>query len=150
MTVQDVLQRIKKSRSEIAAICARFHPQQIDALPGPKPDWSTKDLLAHLAFWEFATLNRLSGAGPKSFDINKVNAELLRNSRERSVADVMQEFSQSGIRVIQEIEKLTDDDLLGESPWRDRKPLWEHLAYDTFVHYEEHLPSLRAWAAGQA
>ena len=105
-------------------------------------------MLAHLSYWEHLTLDKLSGriTAASWGDVQATNEELLRKSRNRSVTDVLRGFFESGKRIIAEIERLTDEDLLRESPWGDGKQLWEHLADDTCVHYEQHLPALRSWA----
>lgn len=148
MTKQELLGRILEARAEVAMLCARFSLERLDQLPGPKPDWTAKDLIAHLSFWEHPTLDRLAGrnAAASWGDVHAINADLLRKSRERSAADVLLEFTESGARVLQEIEPLSDEDLMRESPWKDGKTLGDHVADDTCVHYEEHLPALRAWA----
>ena len=145
----DLLDRIRKSREEAENLIASAPADQLDCLPGPKPDWTAKDLLAHLSFWEHPTLDQLAGRSRSASwgDVPAINAELLQKSRQRSVSDVLAEFNQSGRQIAREIGELADADLARESPWNDGKTLGEHLADDTWVHYEEHLPTLRAWAA---
>lgn len=148
MTTHELLDRIRKSRGEVKTLIEGAPADQLERLPGPKPEWTAKDLLAHLSYWEHPTLDKRAGRTALASwgDVHATNEELLRKSRRRSVADVLREFAESGQRIIEEIERLSDDDLLNDSPWNDGKRLWEHLADDTCVHYEEHLPALRAWA----
>lgn len=148
MTKRELLERIRKSRSEVENLSVGLSEELLSELPGPKPDWAAKDLLAHLAYWEHPTLDKLSGRSTISSlgEINAVNAELLNRSRLQSPGQIMKVFQESGKQVVSQIEELSDSDLLLESPWHDGKPLWAHLADDTCVHYDEHLPALRAWA----
>lgn len=148
MTKRELLERIRATRSEVENLCRGISEEQLSELPGPKSNWAAKDLLAHLTFWENPTLDKLSGRSKAASwgDVNAINAKLLSESRSRSALEIMNEFLESGKRVILQIEALTDTELMRESPWGDGKALWMHLADDTCAHYEEHLPVLREWA----
>ena len=49
---------------------------------------------------------------------------------------------------MEDINRLTDGELLEAAPWGDGKTLWEHVVDDTVVHYEEHKSKLIEWCAG--
>ena len=106
-------------------------------------------MIAHLSFWERATLDCSAGMmKPGAFrDIAGINASLITKSQARSVDDVLREFQEARAQVKNEIRRFTEEQLQAPSPWNDGKPLWEHLADDTYVHYEEHESKLRKWIA---
>src|SRR5581483_2665399 len=57
--------------------------------PGPDGDWSVKDVLGHLAFWEERALQRARGAASIAFDdIDSLNAEQVEARRMLSAAQV--------------------------------------------------------------
>ncbi|HSP07802.1 MAG TPA: DinB family protein, partial [Acidobacteriota bacterium] len=102
MNRREILDRIRQRRAEAMSLIEGVSAEKLDQVPGPKPDWSAKDMLAHLSYWEHPTLDKLLGrmAAASWGDVRATNAELLRQSRERSVPDVLREFFESGKRII--------------------------------------------------
>ena len=152
MKTADLLHQIVESRNGIAQLCKHLSQERLDAIADELTGWSIKTLIAHLTFWERATLYVRSGfASAQSLrNVPAINAELLSRTRSRSAKEVLQEFQNSGKRLIDEIKNFTDEELLKESPWGDGKTLSEHLLDDTVVHYEEHKGKLVKWLAGKA
>ena len=123
MDKEELLGRIRETRGEIQSICLSVSEEKLESHPGPQSEWTAKDVLAHLTFWEHRTLDRLRGklAGDSWGDVNSINADLLRRSREASVPKVVFEFLESEKRLVAEIQSLTEKELQQESPWKDRK-----------------------------
>jgi Protein of unknown function (DUF1706) len=143
-----LLHGIHEKRHEMITLWLGISDEEMCALPGPKENWTVKDWIAHITFWEHPTLDRLKGQSKVKplDDIDSINAELLQKSRALPLADVLGAFLESGRQVLSEIERCSDADLAGPSPWGDGKTLCEHIMDDTCEHYEEHLPDLRAWS----
>lgn len=149
MKKDDLIRRIVESRNALAGFWQNLAEEKIDVVVDLQSGWNVKTLIAHLTFWERVTLDCHAGrASAESLrDVDAINASLLFDTRSRTVSDVLSEFSESGKSIIEEINALGDEELLNASPWKDGKPLWEHLADDTFIHYEEHTPKLHRWIA---
>jgi|GEM_PF-5696713 len=147
MKKEGLVTRIIQSRSALAELWAGVPDQKLDLEMDHQSGWSIKALVAHLTFWERATLDCRSGrSSPASLkDVPGINSDLLVQARNRTANDVIRDFHESGKQIIDEINRLEDHELQQSSPWNDGKALWEHLADDTFVHYEEHEPKLRKW-----
>jgi hypothetical protein len=138
MNKQELLMRIRKSRKAIESLCAK---KDLESRAEPSSEWTFKSLLAHLAFWEHATLDvRSASKTAESLkDVHAINADLLAKTKNRTADDVVQEFVRSGEKLLEQINSLADQQLQASSPWGDGIPLIDHLADDTCEHYEEHL-----------
>ena len=145
-----LLHQITESRNAIAELLENLSNEKLDEIADQQTGWSIKTLVAHLTFWEFATLDcRCGRATTESLkDIPAINAELLTQTRSLSAEEVLHKFHHFEEKLIIEISNLTEGELLAPAPWPDRKPLWEHLLDDTVVHYEEHKIKLIQWCAG--
>jgi hypothetical protein len=144
MTKEELIRRIRESRGRIEDLCAKATLQELEDRPDPQSDWTIKALIAHLTFWEHATLDVVAGlASADSLkNVHAINSGLLAKSSEQPVAEVLREFAKSGERLTQQIEALSDEELQEPAPWGDGIPLIEHLADDTYVHYQEHNKTL--------
>ena len=52
MTADDLLARAGSERADLAALWQGLNREQMTRRPGPQPDWSVKDLIAHITWWE--------------------------------------------------------------------------------------------------
>jgi len=60
MTPQDLLDRIHQGRQALAALWCGLTKEQMIRRPGPQEDWSVKDLVAHITWWESFILERVT------------------------------------------------------------------------------------------
>jgi hypothetical protein len=109
MNKQDLIRQIQESRSALKVLWSRASEQQMSEIPGPQPGWTVKAFIAHLTYWEHATLDRLNGRVLEESwgDVDKINAELLVKAQARSIDEILREFNESGRQIIREIELLT-------------------------------------------
>jgi uncharacterized protein (TIGR03083 family) len=151
----DIIQAIETGRQQLEALWAGATEAQMTTLPGPQADWSVKDLIAHLTYWEQTMLGNVGrllrgedlpgGETPPREDIDTVNARVLNENRERPLADVLAAFRQSREQVIERVRGLPEDDLERRFAWLHHEPLHTYIAGDTFEHYQDHLSDLRHW-----
>jgi len=148
MIKKTLLHGIHEKRHEMITLWLGVSDEDLCVLPGPKENWTVKDWIAHITFWERPTLDRLKGQSKvKSLDdIDSINAELLQKSRALPLDEVLRVFFESGKQVLSEIDGCSDSQLEEPSPWGDGKTLCEHIIDDTCDHYDEHLPELREWS----
>jgi uncharacterized damage-inducible protein DinB len=137
--------------------------------PGVFDDWTVKDVLVHLTAWERlesswieAVLRgetpQLYAPGfewggvhhPKSWKaINRYNAHILKDGKDRPLEDVLAGFRATQQRVLELVGRLPERVLTepGAFFWlagADRDP-WRPIPIDSYEHYFEHIGLIRAW-----
>lgn len=157
MAKPDLLARIRKDRAEIAALWQNLTEAQLTRRPGPQSDWSIKDLVAHLSFWEqlmIETISRLKqGLEPQDLGTNELvdnlNAEVFKRNEHRPLAEVLAEFDSQRAQVEATLEALTDDEINQADYFaqQENTPLLYHIIGNTFGHYADHKPDLERYLA---
>jgi hypothetical protein len=115
--------------------------------PGVTDDWSVKDHLAHLTWWEQRLIGILGGApdpidsmpnvrNEDGIDDDRVNALVREAKSARPLADVRADFDASYAEMLALIEAVPDDVLAAK---------YDRFSGDTSDHYDEHARSIRAW-----
>jgi len=61
MTPHTLLERIHTGREALAVLWCGLSEEQMIRRPGPQEDWSVKDLIAHVAWWESVILEHVTG-----------------------------------------------------------------------------------------
>jgi DinB superfamily len=134
-------------------------------VPGIEGEWSVKQLVAHLTWYEQAivdgarqvvttgTFTRPRDRGPYAgLSMDELNDRIAAESRERPLTDVLTEadrvFDQL-TRLIEAVPQdlLNDPHILGLPD--DLLP-WMGVANNSYSHYRQHEDSLRAWLDRQA
>lgn len=153
MNKAELIQAIRSGRAELEALWAGASAEQMTQLPGPQADWSVKDLIAHLTYWEQKVARAIQSGkwsqSPQSATVNGVNAEVYQENRDRPLADVLADFHRSLEQVVGQVQALSEDDLAdpGRFAWQKDRPLWDYIAGETIEHYQDHVGDLRAWRA---
>ena len=159
MNADDLLGRIRYERARLDDALSRVDDRWFTRAPG-EGAWTAKDQLAHIAAWHRVALGRLTGFAPEdigdvvrgeytSDTIDEVNERFLDRDRDMSLADVRDEFRRSYEEMLTAVEGLSDEELA--RPWlpenQARGTFAQMIGSNTFDHYEEHIPLLRALAA---
>jgi uncharacterized protein (TIGR03083 family) len=118
--------------------------------PGAFGEWSVKDMLAHITFWEQRLVAYIDGAREsliqpgedESAAIGRINAGVLAANRDCPLAEVRAAFASSYRQVLTLAESLSADDLADEE-------LYGLVAGDTFEHYREHIGMLETLEPGE-
>jgi uncharacterized damage-inducible protein DinB len=162
-TIETLLDRIQTSRADFDAAIARLTEEQFTAASADG-GWSAKDVLAHVASWELSSIALLHHeprhaamgleADTSSMDIDTINQRLYELHRDRPPGEVLSMAHEAHERAVAVISSLEDSDL--RRPFRDFSdedlpdrddPVVNWIAADTYEHYEEHLPAIRAQAS---
>ena len=118
--------------------------------PGVTEDWSVKDLLAHVSWWEEEALKHLpgilQGVRPPRYSvtyggIDAFNAQMTELKRSLSLAEVRQHFTGTHSRLIAYLQSVPEEQFITETRFRRR------LKLDTFGHYPIHTQAVQAWRA---
>jgi len=120
--------------------------------PGVTGDWSTKDLMGHLAFWTQLLAENLrliamgKGDEMKWYGDEKTmdewNEREWRLRRERPLSAIREELSDSWVTALQPLADLPDAKLQEEVKGASAA---QWFALDTYEHCQEHLDQIRAW-----
>lgn len=115
--------------------------------------WSIKDIVAHITWHDremVSVLKKRSLAGSAWWDLplEERNRLIFEQHRDQPLEEVLQKHDQVHRELMQEIEKLTDEDLNDPAHIKGMipgMPLWQLLEQNTWIHYLEHTESLWTW-----
>jgi hypothetical protein len=148
---KELTEKILASRKQLDAALAHVDNERMPLviLHG---EWSVKDLIGHLGFWEahvvslFTTL-RMGRKPLPSLELDALNAKVLADSRRLSQTEVQRQEKKAYQDVLALIQKATHEELFDGShfAWTEGRPFYTFIADNTYGHYEEHLPGLLAW-----
>lgn len=153
MDKMELLNRIESARAEFEAALMEVTKDSVSI----DENWSVKDLLAHIGFWEhrviylLGTLQKGEEIKPINADsIDEVNAAAVAEHRERPYAEVRKWEADAYRDMLGLISAASEDDLFSGDrfAWTKGKPFVNWIAGNSYEHYEEHLPSLRAAGNG--
>jgi hypothetical protein len=116
--------------------------------PGVTGDWSVKDLIAHVTWWEEEALRHLpliiAGDRPPRYSvayggIDAFNAMMAERKRDMSLADVLTQQDDTHQRLIDFVQSVPEDHFTRETRFRHR------LRLDTYSHYPIHTRTIEEW-----
>jgi hypothetical protein len=148
-TRDEVLRLMREGRARLEAALARVPSDQLEQPGVGGGEWTASDLMAHVAYWEAAMLDRLGVATSVSMEsgpVDQINQAVCDRNRGRRLDDVRGEFEGIHGQLIDRVTAMSDDELNRPLAGRDgQEPLWEHIANETWTHYPEHVEVLEAW-----
>jgi len=151
VTADELLERIREGRAALTALWAGLTEEQMMCRPGPQENWSVKDLVAHITWWEAFILERvtdlISGAPSEpAEDTDILNARVYAQHRDRPLAEVLAAFDANWPQLKALISSLDDEQLNRPAYYRtyDGVALLPILGAGTFHHYPSHMADLRA------
>jgi hypothetical protein len=147
MDKQQLMKRLDKAWVEFKMSYEGLSDAQMTT-PGVTGDWSVKDLIAHVTWWEEESLTHLphivQGIRPPRYSvqyggIDAFNAQMFAHKRELSLADALRQQAETHARLIAYLQGVRDDQLTSETRFRRR------LRLDTYGHYPIHTRMIREW-----
>ena len=151
ITKAELLEKVRAARAEWEALLAQIDPERLSE-PGVTSDWSVKDIVAHIGFWERSVLDGLrTGERGLQGEVDEVNERVFRINRDRPLDEVLAEAREIYRDLLATIEAVPEDALTapGWFTWTGGRPVWVVIAGNTYWHYPEHAESIRAWRAGK-
>jgi hypothetical protein len=148
---------LQEERERWKALVAQVGSDRME-VPGTIGDWSVKDLIAHLTWYEAAvvegaqqvlTTGSFTRRRRGDLGLDENNVQIAAASRSRSVREVQDEADRVFAQLLVVVNAcpdalLNDPKLLGLPD--DLVP-WMAIANNSYAHYREHEPALRAWLA---
>jgi hypothetical protein len=110
------------------------------AEPGPSGDWSITDLYGHLAFWDELAVQEIERARA---GLPRQDNEWQAMNEADHAARLGQSLEAQRAAMHRAHEQLLDR--LGGEADADAARIDVSTRPDTYLHYEEHLPDVRAW-----
>jgi len=111
--------------------------------PGAAGEWSVKDVIGHVAFWDeqavAAAQRRLAGEPDQPVDWQALNEREAAARADRPLAELRDEMRQAHDRVLdtlRSLPRLAPVEAIG---------VCGCLSGDTYEHYDDHAADVRAW-----
>ncbi len=153
MTIVEFLDVSKTARASIARLWLTLSPQEMQAIPGPQADWSVKDLISHLLWWENYAITRLmllaaGGQVAALRDFDALNHQVFLAHRDLPLDWVLQEWERNWQRLEAFARTHSDTSFNDAShdPQNERSP-YRLLGGNTVGHYMDHQPDLEQYVA---
>jgi hypothetical protein len=152
MDKQELLDGIKAGREQLESLWAGLDDAEMTRRPGPQADWSVKDLIAHLTFWEQTAVDDIRtdlNGGPHVIfgAVDEVNAQVFAKNCDRALADIQADFARSRQAFEALVAELPDDVLNDRErfTWLEGESAAQLLADESYGHYADHMADLRAY-----
>jgi hypothetical protein len=139
--VHELLRRINDGWSDFLDAIDGI-PDERMAEPGVAGEWSVKNLLGHIAFWEDRATSHieraLAGLPDEESDevVEGLNAADHAARQDRTLSEERAALHRAHAAVIELLESVES---------LDAADLDEAISWDTYRHYAEHVPDIREW-----
>ena len=151
MSADDILARAREEREALAQLWRGLSDEQMTRRPGPQPDWSVKDVIAHITWWEQSMINWVSRALSgemltRTETPDEINARIHADNRDLPLSDALTLFEASFPLVETLLERLDDEEINDAEVCNIRDmPLLYFIVGNTFAHYADHVEDMRAY-----
>lgn len=119
--------------------------------PGAEGEWSVKDVVTHLAFWEQLVADELrevaAGKTPVAIPaavIHSLNEQAYQDNRDRTTAEVRGDLQRSMREILNGVATLREDTLEDDCTWTDEGSIAQHVANE-MGHWHDHMVNIRKW-----
>jgi uncharacterized protein (TIGR03083 family) len=146
------MNRVQTERAEWDALLDQVGPARM-AEPGVAGEWSVKDIIAHITWFEREMVGMLRAhalVGSELWNLAPAerNAAIFEENRDRPLDDVLKEAPQVFQQLVELVQALDERDLIDPSRFPGMPAEWQPwkiMADNTFDHYRAHAPDIRAW-----
>jgi len=147
MKKQQLLNKLEQAWASFKESYAGLTDEQ-SLEPGVTGDWSVKDILAHVNWWEEEALKYLphilQGGRPPRYSIlyggiDAFNAQMTEQKRGLTLSEVRNQLDETHLRLIEYIQSAPEEQFKSETRFRRR------LRLDTYSHYPIHTQAIREW-----
>ena len=157
MDTATFLYTLQETRAQWDSVIALFNERQM-LQTGVTDNWSVKDLIAHICWSEreitpVMLTHSLTGSELWELSTDARNEMVYQHEKDRPFHAIVEEEQQAYAALLHAAQTLTDEDLTNPHRFAQMPPEWipwQIFAGGSFQHYQDHLPSLRAWLAQQS
>ena len=152
MNRQQLLNRLDTAWTAFQASYAGLSDSRLTE-PDVAGDWSVKDIIAHVTWWEEEALRHLpliiAGGQPPRYSvaygsIDAFNAMMSERKRDVPLSDVLAQQHDTHRRLTDFIQSVSEDQFTRETRFRRR------LRLDTYSHYPIHTNAIGEWRQRQS
>lgn len=156
MEKTELLEALEDGHQELLEMLQDL-PDEMLLKPGVIGEWSIKDILAHLTYWEGQLVTLLfqaqrGAAKPSTVHFSKISIEDLNqrwylSGKDRALEMVWQDWQGVRKQTIRRVTDLNEQDLndIHRYTWLEGVPLFQWIANDTIEHEDEHADQIREW-----
>lgn len=147
MNRSQLLRRLDKAWQSLLASYAGLSEAEL-LVPGVTGDWSVRDIIAHVTWWEEEALAHLpvilAGGRPPRYSvtyggIDAFNEQMTQQKRDLSLSEVLRQRDETHARLIAFVRTVPEEHFVRETRFRRR------LRLDTYGHYPLHAEAIRKW-----
>jgi hypothetical protein len=147
MTKEQLLKKLGVAWDDFVRSYEGMSERQIRE-PGVTGNWSVKDIIAHVTWWEREAIKHLplilNGGRPQRYSvkyggIDAFNALMTEKKKSLSMAAVLAEQKETHRELIELIEKIPYEEFVTETRVRRR------IRLDCYGHYPIHARAIRRW-----
>ncbi len=160
MDKTELLEALEDSRQEMLEMLEDL-PDETLLQAGAVGEWSIKDILSHLTYWEGQMVTMLfqiqrgmekpTSAQFSQETVDTLNQRWHEAGKDRSLDMVWQDWVGVRKQTIRRVTDFSDKDLNDPKryPWSKGKSLYQWIWSDTVEHEEEHGDQIREWLDAQ-
>ena len=150
MKKAEFVDRVKAGRGEWSELLSMVDADRM-LEPGQEGEWSAKDILAHVMWYEREMVGMLKsralvGSDLWELPLDERNAAVQDELKEVTLDEVREEADRVFRALLEQLEMLPEE-AYGDSGCFEHMPAdwmpWEVMAGNTFRHYAEHTESIR-------
>ncbi len=158
---EELLDQIISERESLDDVLGTISESEL-SIPGVEAEWSIKDILAHIVFWEELMVSwleeALKGLEPQMLppgktwdDLDEINQDAFQRNQEREIDEVLEAYHSHYPVALASVKNVQENALMdpGMYSWRRGTPLWEMVAANTSWHYREHRETISNWLKGR-
>jgi uncharacterized protein (TIGR03083 family) len=157
MQKDDLLVILERERSAWNELLAHIDPQRMQE-PGAAGQWSVKDLIAHISWyeWEIAGALRtrtLGGSALWEKSPEERNQAIYEQHQGQSLEMVLADSRRAYHELLEAVAGLPEGALNDPgrmTSWPEALPPWRLLAENSYEHYRDHRAELEQWLAAGA
>ena len=152
MNKREFIDRVKSERSRWDELMARV-PDDLMLKPGVEGDWSAKDILGHVMWYEREMIGMLKahalvGSDWWEMPLEERNTAVHGEDSGMSLDEVRTEVAWVFPALVKQLELLPEEALNDAAHFEGMPAEWapsDVIGSNTFRHYPEHTESIRQW-----
>jgi len=151
MDKTSLIRRLEQAWNNFQAAYAGLNEREM-LVRGVTGDWSVRDILAHVTWWEEEALKYLpvllAGGRPPKYSvmyggIDAFNVLMTEKKKDLTLDEVLREQKETHERLIELLLAAPEQEFERETKFRRR------LRFDTYRHYPEHTIAILKWREGR-
>ncbi|HEU4323477.1 MAG TPA: DinB family protein [Roseiflexaceae bacterium] len=147
-----LLAKLRVERATFDSLLDQIDPAHMLTV-GAEGAWSVRDIVVHICWYdrqvaEVVAQRTLDASPMWNLSVDERNAVMIDLSRDKTLGEVLAEARATFQQMLEEVSRLSEEDL--QDPQRmGMPPEWipgQAIAFNTYRHYRQHIPALRAWS----